>query len=393
MASRLKNVMIMISRSDSFGTNLIVGIIEYSKLCGDWALTTDLPPYLEKQQQSQSPYSLQSAGFDGVIAYIPNKDKANMINFDIPAVIAHETDEAKVHSLPYIVCDNREIGKLAALFFKEKGFTNIGFLGFVEFQWSIERQKSFKNANEEIGLATNTFLLSASVFNSKTDNQQQIITWFTELKKPAAILCANDDLGLYLIRLCKNAGIKVPDQIAILGVDNNEIDCNLTTPSLSSISYNSQKAGLQAAEILNKLIDGKKISQKKILISPVEVINRMSTDIFAIADSDVLEAIKFIKINSRNPIQVDDVAVAVNISRRNLSRKFMKALGRSISSEIKRANIEDICHMLTDTNMSVSKIAYRTGFTNASHISRYFKMQTGSTPLEYRDKFSIKKIF
>lgn len=380
----------MVSRTDSFGNNLIVGIIEYSKLCGNWALTTQLHPYLEK---NQSRYTFKGIGVDGVIAYIPNKDKADKVFFgDVPAVIAHETEENKIHKITSIVCDHHGVGALAANFFNERGFHNIGFFGFKEFNWSIERQKGFEKANKDFGLKTNVFLLSTKAFKPQPKNEQKIISWLTSLKFPACVLCANDDLGMYLIKICKKSEIQIPNQIAILGVDNNEIDCNLTTPSLSSISYNSQKAGFQAAEALDRLMHGKAPLQDKIIISPVGVINRMSTDIFAVPDEEVLKAVSFIKSNSRNPIQVDDVARAINISRRNLSRKFKQYLGRSIANEIIRARIDNICHMLTDTDISVSEIAYKTGFNDATHISRFFKAQTKLTPLEYRNKFSIKKL-
>ncbi|HBG27137.1 MAG: hypothetical protein A2Y10_18625 [Planctomycetes bacterium GWF2_41_51] len=388
MTSKIKNIMIMISRDDSFGNNLIAGIIEYSKLCGNWTLTTQLPQYLEKHQ---SQYSFKGTGIDGVIAYIPNKEKADKIFFgDIPAVIAHETEENKIHKITSIVCDHRKIGTLASNFFKERGFHNIGFLGFEEFNWSIERQKGFENANALFGCKTKTFLLPAQAFKPRPQNEKKIISWLKSLHYPACVLCANDDLGLYLIKTCIKAEIKVPGQVAILGVDNNEMDCNLTTPSLSSISYNSQKAGFQAAETLDSLMLGKPALYEKIIVSPIGVINRMSTDSFAVLDEDVIKAINYIKINNRTLIQVDDVAHAINISRRNLSRKFKNTLGRSISDEIRRTKAEYICHLLADTNTSVSEIAYRTGFNDATHISRFFKEQTGITPLEYRRNYSLK---
>lgn len=392
MASKTKNVLIMVSRSDSFGNDLIIGIIEYSKLCGNWSLTTELPPYLEALEKAKHKYSFKNSGFDGVIASIPNKEKANKLYFgDVPAVIAHETDEKKLHNIPSIVCDNTEIGRLAANFFHERGFRNMAFFGFREFNWSVERQTKFIDANKQLNLETDIFLLPKKAFKQKSENEARVISWLKNLKTPAAILCANDDLGLYLIKRCKEVEIKVPNQIAILGIDNNEIDCNLTSPSLSSISYNSQKAGFQAAEILDQMMDGKAPQNYKILISPLNIINRMSTDFFAVPDTDILNAINFIKSNSRNLISVDDVARAVNISRRNLSRKFRDTLGRSISNEIKRAKTELICHMLTETDISVSTIAYKMGFNDATHISRFFKSQIKVSPIEYRNNYSINK--
>jgi LacI family transcriptional regulator len=393
MAANMKNVMIMVSRYDSFGNDLIQGVIEYSKFCGKWALTTELPPYLASYHDEGLNYSLEDSGFDGVIAYIPNRHEADKIHFgSLPAVIAHDTQESPNHEIPYITCDNMEIGELASSFFDERGYKNRGFFGFRNFEWSVQRQKGFTEANRREKIKTDSLLIESPEFKPDSELEKKVLPWLENLPKPACILCGNDDLGLYLIKTCKKHEIKVPDSIAILGVDNNEIDCNLTTPSLSSISYNSKRAGFQAAQTLDLLMEGKPAPNRKIVISPVKVVDRMSTNAYAVTDIDVIKALSFIKNNSMTPLQVTEVADAVNLSRRTLSRKFKQHIGRTIADEIKRAQTGAISQMLINSHMSVSEIAFRIGLNDSSHISRYFKMNTGLTPLEYRKKFSAKNI-
>ena len=392
MSAKLKKVMIMISRADPFGDNFTRGIIEYSKLHGEWGLTTQIPLYLEKQTSQNKPIILKDAGFDGAIAYIPNQNKAKQVSFKgLPAIVAHYTEESNLYNIPYIVCNNEAIGKMASAFFNERGFRNLAFYGFSGFVWSTQRQESFINSNSDISLQTKLYLTTSAVFTKNTQKEKQkLANWLKKLPKPMAVLAANDDLGIRLIQICQENHIKVPSDIAILGIDNDEIGCNLTTPSLSSVSYNSKGAGYQAAEMLDRLMNGYKIDQNVILISPIEVINRQSTNIFAVGDDTILKALDFIKTNSRSITQVDDIANAVGMSRRNLARKFKSLLGMSIHDAIKQARTEDIRHMLIDTDIPITQIATRLGFNDASHISRYFKVQTSTTPIEYRKKYSTK---
>jgi LacI family transcriptional regulator len=390
MGEKHKKVMIIISRADPFGDNFTRGVIEYSKLHGTWNLTTQLPLYLEKQTSLNKLIVLKDAGFDGVIAYIPNRDKAKKVCFrGLPAIVAHYTEESKLYNIPYIVCNNEAIGKMASVFFNERGFTNLAFYGFAEFDWSMQRQNSFVKANADLGLETKLHLTTSNSFTKNTAREKQkIADWLKKLPYPVAILAANDDLGIRLIQICQENDIKVPSEIAILGIDNDEIGCNLTTPSLSSISYNSKDAGFRAAEMLDGLMNGQTIDKHIIFIHPIEVINRQSTNIFAVGDKYVLEALDFIKTNSRNILQVDNIAAAIGMSRRNLARKFKEHLGMSIHDAIKQTRTEGIRHMLIDTDLPITQIAISLGFTDASHISRYFKVQTGITPVEYRKKYS-----
>ncbi|MEN6384264.1 MAG: DNA-binding transcriptional regulator [Phycisphaerales bacterium] len=392
MHTKNKKVMIMISRADTFGDNFTRGIIEYSKLYGNWNLTTQLPSYLENQASQNKTIVLKDAGFDGAIAYIPNPEKAGQVSFrGLPAIIAHATEESELYNLPYIVCDNFAIGKMATDFFIGRGFKNMAFYGFKDFLWSKQREESFIKANLALKINTHTYLTSPDTFTQNTSKEKtKVANWLKKLPKPISILAANDDLGIRLVQICQENGLKVPLEVAILGIDNDEIECNLTTPSLSSISYNSKNAGFQAAQMLDELMNGKKAKQRIIFITPIEVINRQSTNIFATSDADILKALDYIKNNSRHILQVEDIASVVGMSRRNLGRKFKTTLGISIHNIIKQTRTEDICHMLTDTDLPITQIAKNLGFADASHISRYFKVQTGTSPADYRKKYSIK---
>ena len=180
--------------------------------------------------------------------------------------------------------------------------------------------------------------------------------------------------------------------MAILGVDDDELVCDLSYPQLSSIAANTERAGYEAARVLDKLMSGQQIeeSEKVVPISPLHVVTRQSTDIMAIEDQQVAEAVHFIRMHSRKVIQVGDVAEAVNLSRRSLEQRFRKVLTHSVHDEIKYARVNQMADMLINTNLTMSQIARFLGYPDASNISRYFKQKKGINPTEYRKKFGPK---
>ncbi len=197
-------------------------------------------------------------------------------------------------------------------------------------------------------------------------------------------MACNDMRGQHITEACAKAGIEVPYEVAIIGADNDSHVCDISNPPLSSIALDVEKAGFEACELLDKLMAGKKLKPRMIVIHPTRIVTRRSTDIIAIEDAIISEALQFIHNNANRPIQVSDITKALNVSRNALNYKFMKILRRSVYNEIKRVRIELIRQMLLETDLSVSHIALKLGYYNANHIARYFKQKTGISPLEYR---------
>jgi len=191
---------------------------------------------------------------------------------------------------------------------------------------------------------------------------------------------------------CKIADIEVPREVAILGVDNDELVCGLSYPQLSSIALSAERAGYEAAQVLDKLMKGQQITEtkKEVSVSPLDVVTRRSTDIMAIEDRQVADAVHFIRKHSREVILVNDVAQAVGLSRRALQQRFRKLLGHSVHEEIKYARVNQMAVMLTDTNLSISRIAKILGYPYPNNISRCFKQRKGISPSAYRRKFGSK---
>jgi LacI family transcriptional regulator len=207
------------------------------------------------------------------------------------------------------------------------------------------------------------------------------------MKKPIAILACNDDRAQHLITACKLAKLRIPEEISILGVDNDKFVCALTYPPLSSIALGTEKAGFQAAQLLAKMMHTKKIINTNIMVHPTHVVNRQSTDIVAIEDKLVSDAINYIHKHSNMDISVDDVANEVMVSRRRLERKFRKLLNKSIYEEIRHIRVNKIISMLLETNLTIAQIGLAMGFKDLTHTGRYFKEETGLSQLVYRQKF------
>ena len=217
-----------------------------------------------------------------------------------------------------------------------------------------------------------------------------MVDWLKSLPKPVGLMACNDYRGRQVIEACKTAGILVPEEVAVLGVDNDEVICNLANPPLSSIQLNVRRAGYEAAELLDKLMSDKEVTSQKIDVLPTHVITRQSTDIMAISDREVASALRFIRKHSREPIQVSDVARAVALTSRSLQRKFRSVLNRSVHNEISYARMERISQLLIETHLPISLIASEFGFSDVAHMARSFRKIKGTTPLAFRKKYGPK---
>jgi LacI family transcriptional regulator len=214
--------------------------------------------------------------------------------------------------------------------------------------------------------------------------------WLKSLPKPVGLMTFADDRSQQVIDTCKIAGVNVPDEVAVIGVDNDDLICDLSDPPLSSIAFNTERAGYEAAELLDKLMAGKKVVNQTIVVRPTHIVTRQSTNIIAIEDRVVADAARFIRQHSRKIIQVSDVTSAVMVSRCTLERRFRRALGKSVLKELKRVRTDQITQMLMETNLSVSQIASTLGYLSATHIARYFRQEKGISPLAYRKKYGRK---
>jgi LacI family transcriptional regulator len=274
---------------------------------------------------------------------------------------------------------------MAAEHLLERGFRHFGYCGFDNMYWSCQRGDSFSARIMEAGFRTSIYKQPKSHASRLWYREEAILVeWLRGLPKPVGIMACNDDRGQHITEACANAKLDVPYEVAIIGVDNDDQVCDISNPPLSSVSLDVEKAGFQASELLDKMMSGEKMPPQTVIVHPNRVVTRQSTNIVAVEDKLVSQALHFIRQNAKRLIQVDDVINYLSVSRRNLHDKFVKTLGRSVYDEIKRVRIDLISQMLLETDLSISDIALSLGYDNTNHIARYFKQKMGISPLEYR---------
>jgi LacI family transcriptional regulator len=283
------------------------------------------------------------------------------------------------------------MGKMAAEHLLNRGFRQFAYCGFEDMFGARSRGESFSKKIAEVGFETHFYKQPKSKAKRSWENEQiYMADWLKSLPKPVGLMTCTDDRSQYAIEACKIAGLHVPEQVAIIGVDNDELVCELSTPPLSSIALNTERAGYEAAELLDKLMAGKKMTKQTIVVQATHVVARQSTDILAIEDQDVVKALRFIRQHSNEMIQVSDVVDATSVSRRALEQRFRRVLGRSVLAEIRRVRTDLVTQMLVETNLSISKIALTLGYTGVENIARYFQHEKGMSLQAYRKKHGRK---
>lgn len=333
---------------------------------------------------------IRSQGADGIIAQTRNPaivDK--IVASGLPACVSGITEPTD--TIYQIKTHDTAFGQVAADYLLERGFQSFAYCGFEGILWSQRRAQSYSRRLAEAGFPTAVY----ETMHSKRRHisgpaVRAIAQWLKTLKKPVAILAGNDDRALEITLACKMTGLEIPDQVSILGVDNDELICDLSHPPLSSIRLNTEKAGYQAAEILHALMQGKRVDcpANRIDVLPLHVVTRHSTDILAIDDPEVAAAIRYIRDHAKQKINVDEIAQKVTLSKRTLQQRFKKIRGHSVHDEIKRMRIDSLTRMLLDTNLLISQIAEAFKFQDVAHLSNWFKQEKGMSPSAYRKKYA-----
>ncbi len=374
MTAGIPRVILHIETSREHGRQLLRGIAEYARLHGPWAF------YSEPGGRQMSYPKLDGWHADGIITRGWSRELDSM---GVPLVCA--SDRENIPSGVIVSSDYAATGRAAAEYLLDRGFRHYAFCGLNNVYWSEQRETFYRGIIERRGFDCHCYDRSVAVIQGSWDREQTALAqWLASLPKPVGLMACNDERGKHVIEACRMAGLRVPDEVAVIGVDNDELGCGLCNPPLSSVALDHKRAGFEAAQILDKMMTGAQIEQHRIVNRVLYVVSRQSTDILATDDPDVAMALRFIHEHAKRPIQVSDVADTVGVSRRWLHEKFSATLGRSVHKEIARVRTEQITRMLIDTRLSIAQIALGLGFPNVDHIARFFRRQTGMTPLAYR---------
>jgi LacI family transcriptional regulator len=383
-----KKVVFLYSHREDWG--IWDGVAEYASLHGRWLLYSPLSLQFEADDRETYRW-LNNFKPDGIIVPNSRKNLENILKFDIP-IIVHRNAKERVSGRPAIIGDGRRIGEMAAEYFLKMGFKNFAYY-ICEHEIPMqERIKSFTNRIDKAGFKTYSFLGREHKNLISWDKQLEMLSkWLKSIPKPAAIMAGDDVLAVNILMACRVAELLIPQQIAVLGINNTKIICETQIPKISSVALSYYKAGFEAAELLDKMMSGEvRSAEQTVVIEPTNIITRQSTDFSLIDDYEVSKAMNYIHHNSIKLLQVIDVAEQTNLSKNALQKRFKKVVGCSVSQEIRRACADKIADMLLNSNMSISDIAKTIGFSGDDHISRYFRQSMGMTPLDYRKKYGKK---
>ena len=374
-----KSVALIIETSSSYGRDLLSGIVQHMRVHGEWSV------FLEQRDLAKKPPSwLPDWDGDGIISRTKSSELISSVSKNrVPIVNLTDRDE---NSQPHVRSDDAAIGRMAAEHLLERGFRWFGFCGFENEAWSMRRQVGFVETITEAGFQCEVFNSPwfGPYANDWQEELQSVSNWFSEIRKPCGVMACNDVRGQHVLDVCSGLELSVPEEVTVIGVDNEELICRLCSPPLSSVVPNAQSVGFQAAELLTRLMEGEPVCESPRLVAPLGIEARQSTDVVAVDDPLVAAALRYIRENACDGISVDNVVRNVAISRSSLERKLRKYLGRTPQQEIRRVQILRVKELLSNTELKTDHIARLCGFEHTEYMSVVFKRVTGITPGGFR---------
>lgn len=381
--SRRPAVALLVETSNNYARGLLEGIVSFVRTHDPWSI------WLPEQRRGEPPPQwLARWRGDGIIARIETEEIARVLE-RIGKPVVDVSAARPLQTVPWVETDDTRIAQLACTHLLERGFRRLAFVGDARFNWSHYREAAFVQAGNAQGISVQVFEPPQVRRRSQTavDESQMLADWLVALEKPVGVFCCYDIKAQQVLDLCRDRDLAVPEQVAVLGVDNDPLLCNLCTPPLSSVVPDAFRTGYTAAELLDRMLSGTRVTPQPYLIPPLGVETRQSTDTLAIEDEDVALALRIIRERAREGIDVGDVLRAVPISRRVLESRFKKLVGRTPHAEILRVRLLRVQQLLVETDLPIATIAQRTGFVHAEYLTVAFKRESGLAPSVYRSTY------
>ena len=359
-------------------TRIVEGISQYMGLVGDWTV-----PYQPWRQASRI-RSLPEVPCDGAIVDLLSAAEKAPGAVPFPVVVLSGRDAACPY--PRALLDNHRAGQAVARALLETGLREFAYVGLPGLWFSDERRRGFSEAIEQAGRPCRVFdPVELLGLPDGWDRVQEALRQFVgELPRPVGVMAANDERAAYLLDLAGQMGLRVPDDLALAGVDNETLICMFGQTPLSSLDDNAVRIGYEAAALLASLMEGEPVPAGDVLVPPGPFVARRSTDLVAAEDPAIAAAIRYIRDHACDGIGVEAVIEHVGLSRSSLQRGVRQAIGRTPGAEIRRIQIERACQLLGETDWSIKRIALATGHRDGRHLSQVFRHQLRSTPTQIR---------
>ncbi|MBN2218431.1 MAG: DNA-binding transcriptional regulator [Pirellulales bacterium] len=389
MGKRLR-IALLIESSRAYGRELERGIASYVREHGPWTVFQH-----ERRLYDALPAWLKRWEGDGIIARIGNAKIAEQIRRKgLPTVDLLGLH--KVPGVPAILTDHRTVAHVAADHLLERGLAHFAYCGAAGVFFSQRRCEYFAEYLKKRGHKTHVYSGptrrqpdASYVEVQSLPSAESLAAWIESLPKPVGLMACNDIRAQHVLSVCGQYGFAVPDEVAVIGVDNDDVLCDLCDPPLSSVAKNARKTGYEAASMLDRMIQGHRPRRMRTLVAPLGVVSRRSTDFVAVGDVDLAAAVRFIREHACDGIDIDAVVECVQLSRSTLKRRFADVLRRSPSEEIRRVRIARVKELLTTTSYPLFKIATLAGFKHVESMCKLFKNSTGRTPGQYRQEWQL----
>jgi len=381
--AKMKNVALVLSLNKRFDRKVVEGVSRFLHESGAWSV------YLEDDWEAKIP-DFGHNRFDGALADLDDpRIPRHVSGLTIPVVGIGglASDSPLKRSLSTVGTHNRKIAVMAAEYLMRLGLRNFGYCGLAARTvdpWNGERQESFAACLRERGYGCSVYTSRYRSPHQWARFQETLFSWLASLPKPAGVMAANDMRARQVLEACRQYGLRVPDDVAVIGVDNDEAVCSLATPPLTSIVQGTEEIGYRAAGLLDRLMRRRTRRTTHLLIDPVTIVERASTDLVATEDRVASAALTFIRQKACSGIGVKAVANAAGVSRSTLDGHFRRVVGRTVHDEILRVQLNAVRNLLVTTDLPLEVIARRVGLCHAQYLAALFRRVCGQTPGQYR---------
>ncbi len=393
MSRRPPRVALLVESSRHYGRGVLRGVAQYAHVHGPWSLYTQ-----ERQLHSGIPDWLKDWRGDGVIARIENRRAARaLLRLKCPVVDVLGT--ISFPDIPGFDTDAEAVARLAADFFLRAGFRHFAYCGYRGIPFSDRREAAFLKEMAGHGQRVRVFSSTPINWPDHIQAMEQhglsaeaaLADWIEAQPRPLAIFACNDIRAQQLLNVCRERNLPVPESAAIMGVDNDDVLCNLCDPPLTSIEPDTERIGYRAAGLLDRWMNGEAPPPGITQIPPARIVERASTDAVPIEDPTMVKAVRFIRDNINQGIAVKDVLGHVGRSRTDLEQRFRRWLKTTIRAEIQRRRMDRARWLLARTDLNLEHVAAGAGFGSASHLCRVFQQRFGQTPAAYRAECKIRQ--
>ncbi len=378
LTKQRRRVSLLIETSSAYGRGLLRGIARWMREHDAW--TASLGEYRSGQLV---PEELSRGECDGVIARIESPSLARFLG-ELRLPIVDVSRFRLLADVPFVDADDEAIARLAFEHFSERGFRHVGFVGDDNILWSQNRRVAFTRLAEQHGAHCHVFTSTPSRRVHYNLPAVALARWIAKLPKPAGLFCAWDGFARQVLQACRAANVHVADEVAVLGVGNDELEGGFSQPPLSTIAPDAEGAGHAAAALLHERMTHPRRRVRDVVLSPRGLIARQSTEVLALDDARLTAAVRMIRERACAGLRVADLERAIPLSRRELEARFRQHFGRSPHQEILRVRLLRAKALLTETKLTLADIAERCGFEHPEYFNVVFKRHEQMTPRNWR---------